>query len=292
MDQKELYSLINLIDDPDETVYQQIKGRLVELGEDVIPTLEHSWESSELGLLFQNRIEDIIHTIQFDTVCIELKEWASKGGSNLLKGATLLAQYQYPDLDESKVEARINQLKQDVWLEFNEHLTAFEQVKVINHILFDVHKFQGNKKNFHAPQNNYLNVVLESHNGNPLLLAVIYLIIAKMMELPIYGVNLPNHFVLAYMDKNSLLKIMGEDDGSHILFYINPFSRGTIFQRKEIDEFLDQLKLPKEEQFYQPCSNLDIVNRMITNLISSYDKLGYPDKIAELEEIRKSLQVS
>lgn len=292
MDHKELHALIHLIDDPDEVIYAQIKDKLIGLGEEVIPSLEHSWETNDFGLLFQNRVEDIIHCIQFDHVCNELKNWKDKGGVDLLEGAILVARYQYPDLDVDQVVNRVNQLKQDVWLELNDHLTAFEQIKVMNHIIYEVHQFQGNKKNFHAPQNSYINLVLESHTGNPLLLSVIYIVLARMLNIPIYGVNLPNHFVLAYMDTNNLLKAIGEDDGTNILFYINPFSRGTIFQRKEIDEFLDQLNLPKEEKFYQPCTHIEIIQRMILNLIGSYEKLGYPDKVAELEAIKKSMDIN
>ena len=293
--EEEIKALINLLDDPDESIYHQIRDRLVSYGEIVIPKLENVWEENSFGVVFQDRIEDIIHKIQFDAVVAELRDWKNSEERNLLEAALIINRYQYPDLNEEKIKSQIEQIKQDVWIELNDNLTSFEQIKVINHILFEVHGFSGNTVNYHAPQNSYLNNVLESKKGNPLSLSIIYMIIAQQVNLPVYGVNLPNHFVLAYIDENNILKFTeaftGEkpENDDNVLFYVNPFSRGTIFNKKEIETFLKQLNLSPKDAFFKPCTNLDIVQRMITNLIYSYEKLGYPDKIEELKELLKSL---
>jgi len=285
MNPNELNALISLLDDPDEGVFSHIKTKIVSLGEDVIPVLENAWEHS-FNPLLQTRIENIIHGIQFQRIAEELKSWAKNSEHSLLEGALLISQYQYPDLDVSKITKQIEQIKHDIWLELNDNLTALEKTRVINHILFDVHQFGGNTANYYAPQNSYINNVFESKKGNPLSLSIVYAIIAQSLALPIYGVNLPEHFVLAYKDNFDIpLPNENKEDKSRILFYINPFSRGAVFSRKEIDAFLKQLKLEPKAEFYNTCSNLDIIKRLIRNLINSYEKLGYPDKTEELESL-------
>jgi regulator of sirC expression with transglutaminase-like and TPR domain len=79
-------------------------------------------------------------------------------------------------------------------------MTPQEQVLVMNKVLFDIHGFAGNTTNFHAPQNSFINTVLESKKGNPLLISIIYILMARQLDIPIYGVNLPEHFILAYQD--------------------------------------------------------------------------------------------
>lgn len=64
-----------------------------------------------------------------------------------------------------------------------------------------------------------------------------------------------------------------------IYFYINPFSKGLIFNQKDIDQFLKQLNLEPEAKYYIPCSNIEIVKRSLNNLIFSYEKLGYLEKL-------------
>lgn len=287
MTRKELDALISLLDDPDDAIFEQIRGKLMSLGNEVIPALENAWENS-FDSLIQQRIENIIHKIQFSSVLLRLKEWAKPENQNLLEGAVIVARYQYPDLDEEKIRKQIEQIKQDVWLELNNNLTALEKVRVINHIVFDVHSFSGNTTNYHAPQNSYLNNVLESKKGNPLSLSILYTLLAQDLNIPIYGVNLPEHFVLAYVDDHDVLPFTG-DESDKVLFYINPFSRGAVFSRKEIDAFLKQLKLTPQNSFFEPCSNLDIIKRLLRNLILSYEKLGYPDKSDELQQLHGAI---
>ena len=290
MSETEIRALITLIDDPDAGVYNQVRARIVSLGDDVVPVLERAWEYDDLGDLFRNRIEDILQTIHLGGVTDRMKAWKESGGEDLLEGALIISRYRYPDMDEQKVKARLASIRQDIWLELNDHLTAFEKVRVFNHIFFQVHGFKGNKRNYHAPQNSYINEVLDSRKGNPLSLAIIYQVLAEDLGLPLRGVNLPNHFVLAYLDEES---IGGADSGQqgeeNILFYVNAFSQGDILGRNEINEFLAKLKIDPRPSFYAPCTNLDIIRRQMNNLANSYQKMGDTERSQELEKLRDLL---
>jgi regulator of sirC expression with transglutaminase-like and TPR domain len=282
MNQAEVTALIDLLDDPDLDIFNNIKDRLMSYGEEVIPELESAWEAS-FNNLVQNRIEDIIHNIQFTNIRTKLEAWAGKVDPNLLEGAILIAKYQYPDLDEERIINKIEVIKRDIWLELNPNLTALEKVRVMNHIIFEIHGYSGNTANFHAPQNSYLNNVLESKKGNPLSLSILYSVIAQSLGLPVYGVNLPEHFILAYKDEFEDLEL--EDHPYGVLFYINTFSKGTVFGKREIDTFLKQINMQPLDMFYSPCTNVDIVRRMLRNLIAAYEKLGYPEKVTDLEQL-------
>jgi regulator of sirC expression with transglutaminase-like and TPR domain len=282
MNQAEINALIDLLDDPDADIFNNIKDRLMSYGEEVIPELESAWEAS-FNNLVQNRIEDIIHNIQFTNIRTKLEAWAGKVDPSLMEGAILIAKYQYPDLDEERIINKIEVIKRDIWLELNPNLTALEKVRVMNHIIFEIHGFSGNTVNFHAPQNSYLNNVLESKKGNPLSLSILYSVIAQSLGLPVYGVNLPEHFILAYKDEFEDLEL--EDHPYGVLFYINTFSKGTVFGKREIDTFLRQINMQPLDMFYEPCTNIDIVRRMLRNLITAYEKLGYPEKVQDLEQL-------
>ena len=286
-DEQDISSLIHLLDDPDEGIYSHIRIQILALGEEIIPNLENAWETNIFGVLFQNRIEQLIHDIQFEALLKHLEMWKNAGAASLLDGVILIDRFQYPDFDQEQMLKTLEQIQQDIWLELNANLTAFEQVKVMNHILYEVYGFNGNTNNYHNPKNSFLNIVLESKKGNPLSLSLIYSIIAQNLDLPIYGVNLPRHFVLAYLDRFSLYKT-NNIYTADVLFYINPFSKGTVFSVKEIDHFLEQLKLEQDPKYYQPCTNVDILIRALSNLSNSYTKLG---DTAKVEEIKKMMVV-
>lgn len=289
MSLKEVIALITLLDDPDEIIYEQVRNRFVTLGPPAIPHLETAWENS-FDAIMQKRIEIIIHTIQLETLEKAMKQWALEDSDDLLKGVLLLARYQYSDLNENKIRKQLQQIRQDVWLELHDDLTALEKVKIINHILFEVHQFSGNITNYHAPQNSFINNVLETKKGNPLMLSVIYILICKELNIPVFGINLPQHFVLAYLnDYANLMDVNHKSLNNNILFYINPFSKGLMFNQKDIDQFLKQLNLEPEAKYYQPCSNIDIVKRCLHNLVYSYEKLGYLEKVQELKNLENVL---
>ncbi|MFA5783181.1 MAG: transglutaminase-like domain-containing protein [Bacteroidales bacterium] len=288
-DESELKALISLTDEPDNVIFSQIVKKILSYGTGAIPFLEERWENS-FDSLTQQRILNIIHNIQFDTVCTELDHWIKFDLKNLFAAFMLITRYQYPDVDEDEIKQKIEEIRKDIWLELNEELTALEKVKVINHILYDIHKFSGNVENFHAPQNSYLNTLLETRKGNPLSLGILYIIISQQLNIPVYGVNLPEHFVLAYTNRLAEEKLEFLDE-NEVLFYINPFNKGAVFSRKEVEQFINQLKLEPLKIFFKPCSNLEIIRRLINNLIYSYNKLGHIDKINELELLMKMLNV-
>ncbi len=289
MNLKEVIALITLLDDPDDGIYSEVKNRFIILGPPAIPHLETAWENS-FDALMQKRIEGIIHTIQFKALQNALKYWSENEQDDLFKGCCIIARYQYPDLDENKLKKQLHQIKQDVWLELHDDLTAIEKVKIINHILFEVHQFGGNVTNYNAPQNSFINVVLETKKGNPVMLSVIYALVCKELGIPVYGVNLPQHFVLAYVnDFANLIDPSDKTLSDNILFYVNPFSKGLIFNQADVDSFIKKLNVEPETKYYLPCSNLDIIKRIINNLIYSFDKMGYAEKVQELKELEKNL---
>ncbi|NVO03172.1 MAG: hypothetical protein HXX09_10785 [Bacteroidetes bacterium] len=277
----ELKALISLIDEPDERIYEEIKQKIFSYGTDAIPELEIAWENF-LEPHLQKRIEGLIKVIQFENVQSELKNWVDFGGKNLLLGWIIISKNQYPNLKEEEIKKQIDLIKNDIWLELNDNLTALEKVRIINHIFYDIYGFTGNSSNFHAPQNSFINNVLDSKKGNPLSLGVIYSIISQSLNFPIYGVNLPEHFVLAYTNEkrsDSLSFI----DKNEVLFYLNPFKKGIVFSKKEITSFLSELKLPYTDAFIKPCSNIDIIRRFLNNLVFSYGQLKATSKIAEMK---------
>jgi len=284
-DEREIKALISLTDEPDEHIFEEIAAKIFSYGANAVPFLEERWENS-FDPAMQQRILNIIHKIQYDSITEELGNWVKFGAKNLYVGYMLITKFQYPEVKEEEIKNKLEEIKRDIWLELNEGLTALEKIKVINHIFYDVHNYSGNTTNFHAPQNSYLNTLLETHKGNPLSLGLLYIIIAQQLHLPVFGVNLPEHFVLAYTNDLPEEKLQFLDDGE-VLFYINPFSKGAVFSKKEIELFIKQLKIEPQDIFYRPCTNLDIIIRLINNLIYAYDKIGHTQKIKELKVLMK-----
>ena len=272
MESKEFKALVSLLDDEDEVIVSHVQEKILSLGTSVIPYLEQEWESN-FNSQVQRKIEDLIHTLQYELLKERLKSWYEEEDHDLLTGMWLVATYQYPDLELTKLRQDLEQLYYETWLEFKQDLYPFDQIKLINSVIFNKLKFGANTKNFHSPGNSMINVVLESRKGNPITLCVIYMLVAQKLKLPVYGVNLPNLFVLTYKDDR------------HSQFYINAFNKGLIFSRQDIENYISELHMTPQSTFFDPCSSLEIIRRVLRNLIMSFDKMGEHAKAEEVKEL-------
>ncbi|WP_291784900.1 transglutaminase-like domain-containing protein [Cecembia sp.] len=268
---KELDALISLLDDTDMEVKNHVKDRIISLGNEAIPFLEKKWEES-FNPEIQKEIEEMVHFLQFDLLKERLKDWIKSPDKDLLTGLWILNTFQYPDLEYEKLNADMHQIYFEVWTAFRNDLQPNEQVRIINSVLFNQIRFSANTKNFHSPGNSMMSNVLETKKGNPISLASIYLLVGQKLGLPIYGVNLPNLFVLTYKSKDST-------------FYINAFNKGLVFSRQDIVNYLDHLKIDPREEYFEPCSNKDIIARYLRNLVMAFEKLGEVEKVNEVKEM-------
>ncbi|MBN2237829.1 MAG: transglutaminase family protein, partial [Bacteroidales bacterium] len=231
----ELNALVQLLDDPDLAVYNQVEERILNFGEGAIDLLEEAFKKSH-DLELTVRIEALTQKIQFKSVYHKLEEWKVNGQFSLFDAAIIVASMHYARLDTVSLRKEMDRITRDVWLEMNEELTPLERVQILNHIFFEIYAFSGNKGNLSSPANSIIKDVLDEKKGNSVSLSILYLEIARRLNMPIYGIDLPQNFVLAYVNNESVLSAK-----HRVLFYINPFNKGVIFTKKDIDNFLKQI---------------------------------------------------
>lgn len=279
---KEFAALVALLEDPDQEVYRSISAKLVGEGKDLIPLLEKAWEHSANPVL-QTRVEDILHQIQFSNAKRNLLDWVTTGCSDLLAGTVFVAQYQYPDIEFEVVDNFIDKIKQKVWNELNESLTPLEKVKVLNHILFGVCGYSGNAENFFAPQNHFINQLIETKKAGPVLISIFYTLIGQRLGLPIYPVSLPRNFLVAYKDRYQIVSTA--ECNSSVQFYVNPFNQGVVLGHKEIEQFLSQNDIPSKPEFFTPCTNRAAISQLVSSLLISYQKVGQTSKVDDIKSL-------
>lgn len=276
MTDNEMKALVSLLDDTDNEVSQHVEEKIRTIGDEIIPILERHWEENSLDDGLQKRIENLISEMQLTAFEKGMIEWKKKGADDLLEGMFLIARYQYPDLELEKIKKDINQIYFDAWLQLRDEVHPQDAIKTLNHIFFEKYKFTGNTKNFHSPANSLINQVLEVKKGNPISLCVIYMIVAQRLGYPVFGVNLPTLFILTYQTPQ-------------IQFYINVFNKGLIFSKSDIDAYLKQMKIESREEFYNPCTNQQIIKRVLLNLIVSFQKNSEKQKVAEIKKVYEQL---
>ncbi len=268
---KELTALIQLLDEPDEKVYAAIRTHILTLGTDALPLLEEV-ENRAFAPKEITRIREIIHTIRIEDLFGKLKDWATHNSHDLLEAWLLISRFHSHENNDEYIKTSVNKIYRDIWVEMNNELTALEKIRVINHVFYNVHKFDAlqEKKPVLAPY--LLGNVLRMQKGNSLSMALLYLIIAQRLNIPMFGVSLPKHLILAFTNGKTMLKTASDYHEEEVLFYLNPFNKGAVFRKGEIELFIRQLKIKEQESFYLPCENKVVIRRLLQELTMLHRK--------------------
>lgn len=175
---------------------------------------------------------------------------------NLAASALYIAQEEYPDLE---VAAYLNAL--DVMAaEIEERLPVerypLRMLQSLNQYFYDDLGYTGNTSDYYDPRNSFLNDVIDRRTGIPLTLSLVYLEVARRLDFPMVGVNMPGHF---------LIRPEFEDAG----IFVDTFNRGEILFEQDCEERLTQIygrPVQLQPRFIEAVSSRQLLTRMLTNL--------------------------
>ena len=286
MKQERLDALITLLDDPDKTVFEMVEQELLKEDEEIIPALEKKWEQS-FEENSQNRIENIIQSLQFKRTYRGLKNWIDQTSQkqDLFEGFCAVDRFQYPDLNPLNLTLKIENLRKSIWLELNNSLTLLEKTTILNHFIFNMNGYSVNLSNPNSPQNCFLNQLLDTKHGNPVSMSIFYTIIARTVELPAYLVDFPKNPLVAIVDAELAQKVHGSTRETEVLFYINPSNKGAITSRKEIDYHLKRNDYQPIEDYAEPKPDALFIKRLIESMLEAYTSVGYTEKEEKIRQL-------
>ena len=286
MEQERFDALVTLLDDPDTTVFQMVEQELLKEDEAIIPALEKKWEQS-FDENSQNRIENIIQSLQFKRTLGGLKNWINQtpGTQDLFEGFCAIDKFQYPDLNPLNLTLKIENLRKSIWLELNNSLTLLEKTTILNHFIFNLNGYSVNLSNPNSPQNCFLNQVLDTKRGNPVSMSIFYTIIARAIELPAYLVDFPKNPLVAIVDAELAQKVHGSTRETEVLFYINPSNKGSITSRKEIDYHLKRNEYRPTREYAEPKPDVLFIKRLVESMLEAYNSVGFTEKEGKIKQL-------
>jgi regulator of sirC expression with transglutaminase-like and TPR domain len=171
-----------------------------------------------------------------------------------------------PTLDQlNEIAARLG----DRLRNFND---GREFVETAQSYLFEELGFRGNEENFSDPLNSCLDQVLQRRTGIPISLAVFYMEVARRLQMPVFGIGLPRHFVVQF------------DDGRFSTF-IDPYGGKQLTPNECFQLAGARLADPS---LLTRVTNKQIVIRMLNNLLISYaGSRDFPRAIQTLDLMLK-----
>lgn len=277
----ELTALLSLIDDPDEEVFDLISKKIITYGKEIIPCLEDLCETTANDDT-QNRINEIIHQVHFETLVSEFQLWNAQSSHDLLIGSTLLARYPYPNLSLESTQHAANLIKKEIWLEINDFLTSLEMAFIVSKVLFQFQKIQSERNNYQHLEHFFIHSVLEKKQGNALSTGILYQYLCEQLQIPVRLIGIPDQNVLACFQRNYQDLPEKVPHQQVILFYIDA-TNGKIFSQHDLDCYFDLYNVPKEDHFFKPLSHQQILQKLAQEVGKCYLSLKDLNRKKELD---------
>ena len=280
----EINALLNLIEDPDDEVYQTITRRFIGFGQDVIPVLNEFQEMTEDPVQVA-KINSIISQISISCLETAVADWLNSEDQSVLEASLFIAAYLNPEYDRDRLFFEVEKIRKTIWLELNDYLTPLEELNILNKIIFGHYNFKGVELN-HSSINQFdPSYVLTNKLSNTFPLASLYLIIAEMLGVMILPADIPKQNLLCYVEDGS--SIIGVE-GTDILFYIDPLN-GQVYTHRDIENYVKKMNLVHPPVTYTPSNPKNFVQRWLNEIAKAEHLKGEVERHKALLQLVSSM---
>jgi regulator of sirC expression with transglutaminase-like and TPR domain len=259
---QEINTLINLLNDPDTVVFDAVAAHFIEEGRNTIPALERVLaENTDEEV--RARIQTIIRQIRTKEVQEGLQGWIDGRHHNLLEGAYWVAKLRYPSLTWPPLQNALDDMMTDILIcTSDDQLQLPNKLTIFNQLFFQTHGYKRTNDTLN-PIYCFINRVLETQCGNAISLGLLYLYLTQQNGWPLYGVCLPDIFLVACVNA-----------ADEVLCYINPFNNGTWAGKSSVTSYFEQRGIAPRPVYYRPCDNVTVLLRLIEYIIYTYEQEG------------------
>ena len=255
----EIESLMLLLGDPDPFVQEQVQLRFMELGNRAIPILDQIRVETK-NKEEKKRAKDVLYKLTFTSLKEDFAELLLEGIGNraqLERAVITLARFGNPTLRES---------------EYVNNRSEREEMQTFMKFIFEDLNFRGDNKDYHNPANGFIDQVIERRKGLPISLSLVAMFIARRLQLPVFGVNMPIHFMLAFV---------GEKEEQ----LIDPYDQGAEVSYDQCYFFLKKNNVTPKPDHFKMASDLNILARCIRNLMHSYERNEEHERVRDLKSL-------
>ncbi len=198
----------------------------------------------------------------------------------LVRAAIAISMHALDDVQPLEIERQLDALAQRASRRVRgDQLQA--RLAHLHEVLFEEEGYCGNLTAYYSPLNSYLPAVMESRQGIPVTLCLVYAAVAHRMGLRVVGLNTPLHFLVEIRTRRERM-------------IVDPFVRGRVLSVAEVHQLLyrsaggvgmcppAQLPVATHRQW---------LARIIGNLQHIFARAGYQDDFAAMTELQDALQL-
>jgi regulator of sirC expression with transglutaminase-like and TPR domain len=276
----EFQALMELLDDPDETVCRAVRQKLKSYGGSIVPCLRAAW-AREVNDHVRYSLLMVIQNFQQESL-LELLEMVKDAGDtgkdiDLEEAIILLSRFGYPETSSEGVKQSLDAIALRIhalFMKAQQH-SELNLLLSINQAFFEEEQFFGaHDDHYHHPDNSYVFTLLQHKCGIPISLCALYLLVAERAGVSLQGVGMPAHFIVYHPELD---------------IFIDTFNKGAFLSREDCKRFIQGAGFNYDPAMLDRVSNIAILLRMIRNLIFAYTKRHYDWEVAALQEVSSAI---
>ena len=280
----EINALLNLIEDPDDEVYQTITRRFIGFGQEVIPVLNEFQELTDDPVQVA-KINSIISQISISGLQTAVTDWLNSEDQSVLEASLFIAAYLNPEYDRDRLFFEVEKIRKTIWLELNDYLTPLEEINILNKIIFGHYNYKGVELDHSTTTDFDPSHLLYNKVSNTFPLASLYLIIAEMLGVTVLPADIPKQNLLCYVEEGSSIISV---EGSDILFYIDPLN-GQVYTHSDVENYVKKMNLAHPPVSYTASNSINFVQRWLKEIAKAEQLKGEADRHKSLLQIISTL---
>jgi regulator of sirC expression with transglutaminase-like and TPR domain len=262
-----LTTLEALLDDPSPAVWRGVRSQLEGMGSAARPTLRAAARGGSARA--RARARAMLLEAERKTVVKRLARYVLRERVDLERGLLLLARFEDPHLDLRRTIAALDALGAELSSRVESRAPGLERALELPRLLAE-RGFDGERDDYHHPDNVHLHRALQRRRGLPLTLCAIHLCLARRARIQASILPLPGHVVLRL-----------QSAGAHAL--IDPFRQGARISERDCLAYLARRGLPFQPQWFTDAPDAQMLERQVRNLRSAYARRGLGAEVDLLE---------
>ncbi|MDH3191694.1 MAG: transglutaminase-like domain-containing protein [Nitrosopumilus sp.] len=195
---------------------------------------------------------------KFDPYVAEWVSFVKNPNFNLIEKCLKFAQLlEYPELNIDAYIQKINRIGMSLKESINDVKNPTYLISMLNEHLFENLGFSGDDDDYYNPKNNFLNEVIDKKLGLPITISILYVEIAKFINLDLKIVGFPGHILVKYYEE----------------MILDPFNDGNLLDVDDLQDILDENfggQLEFQPEFLDEIKPEQVLVRMARNLKNSY----------------------
>lgn len=270
LDEKALRSLVTLLEEEDPASFDLVRRQILGVGAAIMPYLDELRPAATPEMAI--RLETVAGEVRFQDLRRDFVRLSLAKLPDLEDGAMLISRFGFPGVDAAVYRAWLDRVAAAVAADMPAEAGIGESVRRLSNHLFQSLGFAGNETRYYDADNSYLSRVIDTRRGIPVTLTVLFMLLARRLRLPVYGVGTPGHFLAGFKETGTAL-------------FVDCFRGGQLMTLPEVKRMLVRNGYDWRPELGKPVGSREILARMLRNLISIYQKNGNVDRAERISTL-------